>query len=402
MQTESFDKDSLALIQLGLQQAKKYYERAIQLYKVQDTYLEKAKCMIEYAEVLEKDSLYDACLSVLNEVNKIKNLTFSIRCDLKYRMAFHATSIEDYALSNKYLEELEIDLYNHVTENLYEKRVLNVDERDALYLKRYNMYKLGQVDAYNKLSEELIDSYVLAKELNDKVLDTVYQQTLPKILEERRNSQSGNDDQKRTNPKSQVVLGVINIAIIVIVFVFMLVAFTLFNFYSHYLPKSLLDEYLFLSKSKKVLMKNIVYVHKETGTNYSTFYLQDSTDNLRTRVSLVNLFSQDEEEGREALPTNIFLKIHSSYVINMFEVDDLIPNTDSIRMRDGSIVKISRDEKDLLIEKIRAATSNQNKLVLVFREFLKDKSEGFPMAKKYLTKYRQPKGLDTDAALHQT
>ena len=93
------------------------------------------------------------------------------------------------------------------------------------------------------------------------------------------------------------------------------------------------------------------YSRRETENNYTTFYLTDGQKLL---------VSKTLKEFDELLTPCHFLRVHQSHLINLRQIKSFI-KTDGgyIRMKDGSSVSISRQRREMVLDKL---TGKNNRL----------------------------------------
>ncbi len=104
------------------------------------------------------------------------------------------------------------------------------------------------------------------------------------------------------------------------------------------------DESIFIKKNKvyhKIPIKDIQHV--EASGNYT--YLYQGKEKFISNLK----FSQIEA----MLPTTLFIKVHRSFIINLNYFNSINIEENTIRMEDGAIISVSRNNKQKLLDRMK-------------------------------------------------
>lgn len=99
---------------------------------------------------------------------------------------------------------------------------------------------------------------------------------------------------------------------------------------------------------------DIIYIKKEQDTNKVWYHLKNGQKHFEY-VSVEKLINGDS--NRKKLPGNIFLRLQQSYIINMFEAQEVEKGNGGIKMTNGELVKVSPKRKDELVAYIKEKTN---------------------------------------------
>ncbi len=104
------------------------------------------------------------------------------------------------------------------------------------------------------------------------------------------------------------------------------------------------DESIFIKKKKayhKVYTKDIQYA--EASGNYSTI--------MTGGEKVISNFTLKQMEAM--LPPTLFIKVHRSFIINLNYFDSINVEENTIQMADGSILPISRNNKQKILDRMK-------------------------------------------------
>ncbi len=321
-------------------------------------------------------SLIDTSISTLHQ-----------RANIQLYYAQNCFAEKRYNEGLNILKDAECMLTTHEPTNIYEEDDIDADKK-YLYELLCDYYSvLNDVKNYNVSRENLLNAFYEiedTKEYLNYFLTKDNIDTLRSMINRIGKDIKGLDNEKN-KPNDSILSEIIAIFIILSIIIYII-----YGVYLGQIAKNKFEKKFHLTNGKILNIKDIIYITKEKNKNFYTFILKNDIEKPIEYGSLAGLFDLNQPFDRDPLPTSIFLRVQNSYIINMYEVDRYIQNTDTVKMKNGDIVFMSREDKEKYLETIRECTSNSNTLSLVLREFKKDMKLDFVMLKRSFSRLVKP------------
>lgn len=343
-------------------------EKSKILYQKSIANFERGNCRgYDYAKtIISFANTYAYCDSVdlSNKIlGKVDTTGMSLYLQLIYskRRAKNEISLKNHGIALSILRNIDSKVILDSWPKCYYQRIL--EEK----IKIKNLIRsLTENSQNNSVSSEIIDLYSEFDNIREK------NQLRSVALSSKKVSNKieflVNEINKKKDSDSEPNKGIkIFIAVILLLFLTFL---SLVAFYSTAIPSEKIKKDFFVNGKVKIKYGDIVVIKKEPAANYVKYHLKDGRQ-LTEYITIEKLINGDEKTKRAPMPPGIFLKTSQSFIINIFELSEILKGTEGLLMSNKEIAGISPDQKEQIVKKIESH-SHKKALDFIYDAIKKD------------------------------
>lgn len=301
--------------------------------------------------------------SILEELDTTNfDLLLKIRIDRS--KALYAYNMGDKNLALGILKNYE----NYFDEIYYESDLLQ-----EIFLKEVLGVKTLQLEINNALPNKTESSiYEIQRDLNkskDENLKTKllnFNITLSEWAE-KYNNKIAHVQEKESDIYDNVA-NIIGFSIVLLALLFILGDFGLKTWYK--MPSKISQKKYPINKSKYVPYSDIIYIIKVPNRNSAWFHQKSGRKDYEY-ITIEKLL--EGSPGRKPLPSSIFIGVNQSTIVNLFEINEFLDQSEGILMSDGQKIKVAEDQMKILKSKVLMARRYESE----YDEFMAHLSNDF-------------------------